>query len=149
MERMQKYTLPQGPAPGTKSKATDVLMEFGLIGAFSDDCANNPPQTWWRYIPRLDGMVVATGQLAQGPQGVGGMTRYLLIDAEKVSETEVKIRAYYSPWEGELEVRFIKGPEGFRRLSSLQLLTNEYLIKDSVHRGYTYPWMKPCTGGRS
>lgn len=149
---MKLYPVPKGPAPGEKSKAAEVLSEFGLIGDFAADCSTplgSPGHAV--YTARPDGMVQSVSQLAQGPQGLsGGFARYMFLDAERVGPTEVKVRAFTNPLEGEVEVRFIKGDEGYRLVSSLQLGTGAYLIKDSQHRGYTYKWMtrcdKPLTG---
>jgi len=140
------FPIPKGPGPGEMSNAAAALGKFGLLGDFSADCSTplgSPGHAV--YTAQKNGTVLSTSQLAQNPQGLGGgLARYTFLSAEILSPTEIKVRAFTSPLEGEVEVRFIKGEQGFRLVSSLQLGTGNYLIKDSEHRGYTYKWMKPC-----
>jgi hypothetical protein len=152
---------PQRPPPGLSvplpqifpipkipehSNAGDVLRKFGLIGDFSADCSTPPGSPGHVvYTIQPNGTVLSVSQLAQGPQGLGGgLARYTFLEAEIISPTELKVRAFTSPYEGEVEVRFAKNKDEFRLVSSLQLGTGRYLIENSQHRGYTYKWIKNC-----
>jgi hypothetical protein len=143
----QIFPTPKGPPPGTKSKAGEVLTKFGLIGDFAADCSKTPPggQGHATYTILSNGTVQNVFNMAADPNGLNTRkSEYLFLDAWLASPTEIKIRAFTSPLEGEVEVTMIKGPEGYRLISSLQLGTGKYLIQNSQHRGYTYKWIKNC-----
>jgi hypothetical protein len=143
----QIFPIPKGPPPGTKSKAGEVLAEFGLIGDFAADCSKTPPggQGHATYTILPNGTVQNVFNMAANPNGLNASkSEYLFLDAWLASPTEIKIRAFASPLEGEVEVTMIKGTEGYRLVSSLQLGAGKYLIQNSQHRGYTYKWIKNC-----
>ncbi len=140
----QLFPVPKNPE---YSNAAFILQKFGMIGDFSADCSTplgGPGHVV--YTAQPNGVVLSVSQLAQNAMGLaGGFARYTFLHAEQVSPSELKVRAFTSPLEGEVEVTFFKDEKDrFRLISSLQLGTGVYLIKDSQHRGYTYKWVERC-----
>lgn len=138
---LMQYTLPQ--VSGAKSRAGDVLTKFGLIGDLSDDCETTRTGQPGRanYVVRPDGMVEQHSFLAtRNPSP----WRILMIDAEIVSDTEIKIRAIHDPFEGETEMRFAKKGADFRHMSTRQLLDNGYSVKDGKFGALQTRWQHVC-----